>query len=121
MIFYFLWGDPLFSESFKSLQTWVDEGIIADRRALVLTVLNLLGKAVSTSEVNYESAQRLRRLNCESEWREAQLLKHVQPDVAQTIWIEFNVSKLDPDFSFEEWVKQNDAEITARRRERGEE
>jgi hypothetical protein len=114
MIFYFLWGDPVFSEPFDQLETWVDDTTINERRTLVLTALDYLGLICLLTQENQDENRKLKELSYQSAWREARLLKHVPSDVAERIWVDFNVNRLDPDFSFEKSVMHNDEKIQQR-------
>lgn len=114
MIFYFLWGDPVFSQSFDQLKASVDDDNIALRRTLVLTFFDYLGTTSRVADESQAEIQKLKELHYQSAWREAQLLKHVPPDVIERIWVDLNVNRMDPDFSFENWVKNNDREVELR-------
>lgn len=115
MIFYFLWGDPVFSQSFDQLKASTDEDLVALRRTLVLTMLDLHGATCEVAEKHQAELERFKELTYQSEWREAQLLKHVSPEVAEQVWVNFNVNCMDPDFSFKAWLENNDREIESRR------
>jgi hypothetical protein len=115
VIFYFLWGDPIFSETFDRLKASVDDDLIALRRTLVLTMLNLYGMTCEVADKRAADIEEQKELRYQGEWREAQLLKHVSPEVAEQVWIDFNVNRMDPDFSFRSWLDNNDKEIESRR------
>ncbi len=101
MIFYFLWGDPLFSHSLRRLESFVDDDLIAKRREAVLVQLELLYLEIQNLNRRIASLERWQREGDAREvWTINQLLLHVPAETAERILVDRKVNDMDPDFSF---------------------
>ena len=74
--------------------------MLTRRRVLALTTLNHYGEMYSTLQETFAENARLKQLYAESRWREIQLFKRAGHDAAETVWTDFTLNQLDPDFSF---------------------
>jgi hypothetical protein len=101
-LFYFLWDDPLFTNS-SSIEEWElkDPEFIELRRQARLLALETLYIRIHTLQ---RQLAREKEFHQEAEAREVwtinQFLKDVPPEQAQAILIDRKVNDMDPDFSF---------------------
>lgn len=110
MIFYFLWGDTVFSESLEQLASYVDHSVIESRRKVALTAIDSWFEVLACEEAEHQKTTQ-RFLNAhhrltKAYWMILELRKHVAPEVWQYIKRECAVNALDPDFSFDEALER---------------
>jgi hypothetical protein len=100
-VFYFLWGDPLFSESIQHLATYIDDELIQLRREEILEAVD------GWFQIQAAQAKRIEELNedvAREIWTWKQLLEHVPQEIKEKIGIERRINMMDPDFSFSKVV-----------------
>jgi hypothetical protein len=104
--FYFLWDDPLFTESIGDPQDYVsDPEFIAFRRAERLLALELLYIKIETLRRELRNEKQFHReAQAREVWTINQFSKHVSSDTAEQILIDRKVLGMDRDFSFEKAI-----------------
>ena len=108
-IFYFLWGDWLFSDEARQEQlpsTIEDRDL---RRDVILKAITDYNERSSglLSDINKlrASQEEAQRLCLISLWEVLQLRQHVSEEILEQIRVDKQVNQLDPDFSFEKAVE----------------
>lgn len=103
--FYFLWDDPLFSNSdlFGNSRDYVDDpAFIGLRRQMRLLALETIYiKIESLQRALAQEKQFHREAQAREVWTINQFLKQIPPELAESILIDRKVNGMDPDFSFE--------------------